>query len=75
MLSYGSIAIQLAGPRQLAEERVYWAYSFRGRVYSHYGGKHGRRHVDMVLEQNLSPYILVPKLDQRENMLEMALTF
>lgn len=29
----------------------------------------------MVLEQKLSPYILVPKHDQRENTLEMALTF
>lgn len=44
------------------------AYSFRGLVYYHYGGKHGSIQADIVLKKDLR----VLDLDQQEERLRLA---
>ena len=42
------------------------AYSFRGLIYYHHGGKHGSMHADMVLDKEMRVLYLDPQRAGKE---------
>ena len=51
------------------------AYSFRGLVHYHHGGKHGSMQADMVLETELTVLYLDPKAARRRDYVTLSVAW